>query len=258
MQEPVTVITAGLTIADPATVLRTHADDIRALGKRTIANTIEIGHLLTEAKEIVGHGNFGPWLDREFGWSERTARNFMGVYELARTSTLGKPEKFADLGIPVSDLYLLAAPSTPEEVRDEMLARAEAGEPPTRNEIKGAIAENRQPVQSKPTGSASTESGEPEPSEKKPQPAKRGRARRTAAGKTRSSKKTAAGKTRSSKKSAAGKRRRNPKPTPELERKVVQAISAVKGVLKPFSPGDRTTICDRAIADLKTAPRARG
>jgi hypothetical protein len=32
------------------------------------------------------------------------------------------------LDVPVSGLYLLAAPSTPEEARDEVIARAESGE----------------------------------------------------------------------------------------------------------------------------------
>jgi hypothetical protein len=50
-----------------------------------------------------------PWLDREFGWDERTALNFMRVHQL-----VGKNEKFSDLSLPVSGLYLLAAPSTPE------------------------------------------------------------------------------------------------------------------------------------------------
>jgi hypothetical protein len=49
-----------------------------------------------------------PWLDREFGWTEMTATRFMNVYEL------GKSNNLLDLSIPISGLYLLAAPSTPE------------------------------------------------------------------------------------------------------------------------------------------------
>jgi hypothetical protein len=54
---------------------------------------------------IAGHGNWLPWLEREFGWTDRTARNFMAVHEAA-----AKSEKFSDLNVPVSGLYLLAAP----------------------------------------------------------------------------------------------------------------------------------------------------
>ncbi|HLH23292.1 MAG TPA: hypothetical protein VK066_12275 [Chloroflexota bacterium] len=47
------------------------------------------------------------WQRAEFGWSERTARNFMEVAERFKSA------KFADLPAP-SVLYLLAQPNTPE------------------------------------------------------------------------------------------------------------------------------------------------
>jgi len=59
-----------------------------------------------------------PWLDREFGWKERTAQNFIQVFEAS------KSVNFTDLDLPVSSLYLLAAPSTPETARDAVLASA--------------------------------------------------------------------------------------------------------------------------------------
>jgi hypothetical protein len=64
---------------------------------------IEIGCRLAACKAELGHGNWLPWLDREFGWSDRTALNFMRVYEMVT-----KSEKFSDLSLPVSSLYLLA------------------------------------------------------------------------------------------------------------------------------------------------------
>ena len=63
-----------LAEADPETVLAQNAEAIRALGKRVIGDIIEIGRRLTEAKKIVGHGNWLPWLDREFGWRTRRLR----------------------------------------------------------------------------------------------------------------------------------------------------------------------------------------
>ena len=105
------------------TILAKNANVIRALGKRAIGDVIEIGRRLAESKEIVGHGNWLSWLDREFGWGEITALNFMRVHAM-----VGKSSKFEDLNLPVSSLYLLAAPSTPEEVRDEVANRAAAGE----------------------------------------------------------------------------------------------------------------------------------
>jgi hypothetical protein len=103
--------------------LAAHAVAIWQLGKQTLANVIEIGRRLTECKRIVGHGNWLPWLDREFGWTDKTAENFINVYKLS-----GKFENFSNLDLPLSGLYLLAAPSTPEAARAEIIERAEKGE----------------------------------------------------------------------------------------------------------------------------------
>src|SRR5262249_30410741 len=124
--------------APAAAVLAEHAAEIRRLGKQTVENVVEIGRHLTEAKEIAGHGNWLPWLDREFGWKEQTARNFMQVYELA-----DKSPNFGDLNLPVSALYMLAAPSTPPEARAEIIERVEAGEKVTVADVKTAIAKRR-------------------------------------------------------------------------------------------------------------------
>lgn len=45
-----------------------------------------------------------------------------------------------NLDIPVSGLYLLAAPSTPAEVQEQIVARSEAGETFTHAQIKAMIA----------------------------------------------------------------------------------------------------------------------
>src|SRR2546430_330934 len=41
--------------------------------KRTAGDILAIGADLIRAKELLGHGNFGAWLDAEFGLSRRTA-----------------------------------------------------------------------------------------------------------------------------------------------------------------------------------------
>jgi hypothetical protein len=92
--------------------LAEHAAEIRRLGKRALADVTEIGRHLDECKHICGHGNFGPWLDREFGWSDKTAENFINVYKLS-----SKFENFSNLDLSLSGLYLLAAPSTPDQAR---------------------------------------------------------------------------------------------------------------------------------------------
>ena len=114
-------------------ILAKHAAAIRRLGKRVVADVIEIGRLLTECKRTCRHGNWLPWLDREFGWTDDTALNFMRVYELS------KSRKFRDLSLPLSGLYLLAAPSTPKEARDAIIERAQAGETAPVAEVKRTI-----------------------------------------------------------------------------------------------------------------------
>ena len=75
-----------MTNIEPATetILAQNAEAIRALGKRVIDDIIEIGRLLTEAKQIAGHGNWLPWLEREFQWTDDTALNFMRVHAFVR------------------------------------------------------------------------------------------------------------------------------------------------------------------------------
>jgi hypothetical protein len=119
--------------------LAEHADAIRKLGKRVVRDVIEIGRRLTEAKALAGRGGWLPWLEDEFSWTDDTALNYMRVYELS------KSRNFRDLSLPVSALYLLAAPSTPEMARGEVIARAEAGEAVPISEVKRVIKDHRQP-----------------------------------------------------------------------------------------------------------------
>jgi hypothetical protein len=129
------------------------ATAIRALGKRVIADVIEIGRLLAEAKERCGHGNWLPWLDREFGWSGQQARRFIHVHEL---SCEGKFNKLLNLAVPISGLYLLAAPSTPQVAKDEVIERGKSGAELSHNTIKGIVDK------SKPVKAASKPSPKPE------------------------------------------------------------------------------------------------
>jgi hypothetical protein len=110
-----------------------HAEVIRRLGKRVVGDVIEIGRRLNESKKLCGHGNWGPWLEREFRWTNRTALNFIQAHELA------KSEKFSDLNLPVSGLYLLAKPSTPKEAKTEIIARAKGGESLSVGDVRNGI-----------------------------------------------------------------------------------------------------------------------
>jgi hypothetical protein len=135
--------TSVLAAQQQTAILAENAASIRKLGTRVIGDVIEIGRRLSDCKRLVGHGNWLPWLKDEFRWSERTARNFIRAYEFAQANAT----KIADLAIDVSSLYLLAAPSTPEEVRAEALRRIDAGESLPHAEIKRIVdkAQKRPP-----------------------------------------------------------------------------------------------------------------
>ena len=77
-------------------------DEIKAVLKRRTADIIKLGGLLCEAKKQVGHGEWLPWLSREFSLSERSSQRYMKVYKLAV-----KYDTVADLNISPSALYLL-------------------------------------------------------------------------------------------------------------------------------------------------------
>lgn len=98
---------------------------IRGLMKRAAEDIIQIGGYLSEVKEKLGHGQWEAWLRTEFDWSLSAAVKFIQVH--ARFKSVN----FTDFRIAPSALYLLSAPSTPESVRNEAIARAELGQPVT-------------------------------------------------------------------------------------------------------------------------------
>lgn len=86
-QEP---ITDAKPVADPpvepapvveVVTLADRANRIRKLQADVQRGIIEIGNELIAAKKQVGHGNWSAWIDKEFSWSDRTARRFMAVAE---------------------------------------------------------------------------------------------------------------------------------------------------------------------------------
>lgn len=115
--------------------LAERAEQIRRLGRAVVADAIEIGRLLTQCRERLPHGAWLPWLEREFCWTDRTALNFMRLYAM-----VGKSETVSDLNLPMRDLYLLAAPSTPEPARAEVIERAEHGETLHHDDVAAIIA----------------------------------------------------------------------------------------------------------------------
>jgi hypothetical protein len=146
------VIEAGFDYAplQPKTAekVREAAQRIRETVKRTIEDIIAVGNDLLSVKESLDHGQFLPWLRAEFGWTERTARNFMAVAEQFGP----KSEMISDLKIAPTAAYLLAAPSAPDEARQKAVERAEAGEHITPKLAKEILAKERKKTPRKKRG----------------------------------------------------------------------------------------------------------
>lgn len=118
-------------VGDSADKVRSSAEKIRRTVQKTIEDIIEVGTELLTVKEVVGHGHFGAWLRAEFGWTVRTAQNFMSVAERFGANA----KAISHLPIQPTAAYFLAAPSVPDEARQTAIEKAEAGE-----EINTAVA----------------------------------------------------------------------------------------------------------------------
>jgi hypothetical protein len=99
------------------------ADRARTLGKRMLSDVLELGDILAEGRSLIAHGHWLEWL-KGLGLSEDMARRFIDVWELSKSRNLRGLES----QIPLSAIYILARPGTPEESRAAVFARLDAGE----------------------------------------------------------------------------------------------------------------------------------
>lgn len=92
--------------------------EIRMITEQTkqvvLFNSIEIGRRLTEAKAMVKRGTWGTWLKERVDYSQRTANNFMKIYqEYGRNGLAEKSQALANL----SYTQALALIDLPEDER---------------------------------------------------------------------------------------------------------------------------------------------
>ena len=110
--------------------------------KLVLNNSIEIGKRLCEAKEMVPHGEWGTWLERNVDYKQSTANKLMKIYEqygAAQGELWGasaKSETFTNLTYSKA-LALLAVP---EEEREEFVEKNDVENMSTR-ELQAAIKE---------------------------------------------------------------------------------------------------------------------
>lgn len=143
MSDGVTVVTGavegfdyGALDSETRIVVQQRTGEIRSLVRRSAQDVCDLGAKLIEVKDRLGDGNFREWLRSEFGWSHMTAYRFIQVHERFGRNNL------LQVDVAPSALYLLAAPSTPEEAVDEALERAADGERITHAAARGIIRES--------------------------------------------------------------------------------------------------------------------
>lgn len=96
--------------------------EIKSLIRQTAQDIFHVGQKLSEVKQQLKHGEFRNWLNTEFNWSVSSATKFMQVSEQF------KNVNFTHLNFATSALYVLAAPSAPENSRQHALQLASRGE----------------------------------------------------------------------------------------------------------------------------------
>jgi hypothetical protein len=109
---------------------------IKQLDSRASRHIWQIGKELVEHKQYVPHGQWLPWLEKEFDYSDTMAQVFMNTFR--------KFPNFGDLqGLGRSVLGLLASGTTPPEIVDAVVEEARQGNPPTFTEVKRRVAAAR-------------------------------------------------------------------------------------------------------------------
>lgn len=114
--------------AENRKVLQQHANEIKAHLRDAAESVWEIGRKLADARERLRnekYGQFGAWLKHEFPpkFSRSKAYSYIKVYKFFPT----RPD-FGQVEIADSALTLWASSAMPEAAREELSARAEAGE----------------------------------------------------------------------------------------------------------------------------------
>ena len=104
------------------------AAEVRALTATVLTNVIEIGRRFAEAKAMLPHGEFGAWLENSTGYSQRTANNFMRLFDAygdQQASMFGaNPNSQAFANLPYTKA--LALLSVPEEAREDFAREVDA------------------------------------------------------------------------------------------------------------------------------------
>ncbi|MGD1919479.1 MAG: DUF3102 domain-containing protein [Pleurocapsa sp.] len=117
---------------------------IRERLRKAAQDIWEIGKMLNDVQSKLQRGQFDEWIKTEFDWSRRTAYKFISVYKRFDNSV-----NLEEINIATSALYLLAAESTPEEIREDFIQKAQSGEKVTHQQVLKVVKKARENSQEK-------------------------------------------------------------------------------------------------------------
>jgi hypothetical protein len=130
-------------VDDP--ILTEHAEEIRRLSKRVVADVIEIGRRLKHAHDLLRRGGWLTWVEREFGWAHDTATRYIDLFEFSQQEfELRKLRNLDDL--PISALYLLSKANCPPGARAEIGDRVDRGDRLSVAEVNHVINRHKKPA----------------------------------------------------------------------------------------------------------------
>jgi len=97
-----------------------------------VERVIDAGNTLRWAKATLPHGEYLPWVQQACGLKERYARQLVQAAEWVNRQHAAGLDQITD----ATTLFLLSADATPEDVRQWVIERCAAGNPPTRREVQ--------------------------------------------------------------------------------------------------------------------------
>lgn len=142
MENQVQVTNQSLPAREIGVITSEIKDICRQAQSMALMYAVEIGRRLTEAKEVLPHGEWGEWLKNEVEFSQRSANNFMKLFQEYGSSQLSffsfnlNSQTFANL--PYSKALALLA--IPEEEREEFAEEVKVDELSVK-ELQEAIKE---------------------------------------------------------------------------------------------------------------------
>ena len=116
--------------------------------QQALIYAVEIGRRLTEAKSLVPHGGWADWLENKVEFKQRTANNFMKIYEEYGN---GQLNLFSDNSNsqPVANLnytQLVMLLALPKDERDSFVEENDV-ENMTKRELEKAVKERKEAIE---------------------------------------------------------------------------------------------------------------